>query len=68
MFERNIRNGNNTISYTRNVSNSRDQQQENIRNLKDAATARMPATVWMQAIPVTQATTVAPATSNIKKG
>jgi hypothetical protein len=26
----------------------------------------MPATVWMQAIAVTQATTITPATSNIK--
>ena len=30
------------------------------------ATARMPVTLWMQAIAVTQATTVAPATSNSK--
>ncbi len=30
------------------------------------ATARMPARVWMQATELTQATTVAPATSNSK--
>jgi hypothetical protein len=64
MLERNSRNTNNTIGYTRNVSKSRDQQQETIRNLKDASNIKMPATVWMQATAVTQATT--PATSNIK--
>jgi hypothetical protein len=41
MFEKNSRNANNTIGYTRNVSNSRETgKQETNRNLKDTSNSR----------------------------
>jgi hypothetical protein len=68
MFERNSRNANNIIGFTRNVNNSRENSNRKPSGTyRTSATARMPATVWMQVIAVTQATTVTPATSNIKK-
>jgi hypothetical protein len=52
MFETNSRHANSIIGYTRNISTSRDQQQETIRKLKDASHSKKACHCLVQATAV----------------